>query len=434
MSNRWASRWARPLHLVLVVYVTVTPAARVQLENSSADDSKRSETKCCCRGPKPELCRPLRDEQLTEASDGWLFAKKMKCPASLGYDSPEAWGLQAADAAPPPRCVDETEAAIEALDRSAGPVVTVRAYWMRHGWSCANALSEQSNVNFTGTDFEGSWWPYAESKRFALYRDPSLSDVGVDRAQKLGEQVRGKLLHETAGQRPLVFSSVMTRAMETAMYNFPGWDVHPVPFIAENGYSLDNTPLSWQEQESSKLDRQPNTREALGALKFDVAPETHRDRASRKKSSYDQFKNFLPGALQELLPASPANGAEIPVVIVGHSGYMKKNLECGKESGKKPANNEVWVQEYTFRWGAWDARLHQGAGCGRPFAPELFPPPPSRLCPQDVGRCCPESGTYRPKAWLKRDAEFCATVEGESIVQRDARDGLSYTQARQTLS
>jgi len=298
---------------------------------------------------------------------------------------------------------------------------------MRHGWSCANALQQQGKVNFSGTKLEKSWAPFISSKRFGLYRDPTLTDLGIARAEKMGEPIRKRILNQTRGEKPLLFSSVMTRAMETALYNFPGWDLHPIPFIAETGVSLDNIPLSWEEQ-GRKLNRPPTEAEQLKVLKFDVAPETHPERDSLSKSSYAQFLNFLPGALEELLVIPPADGADVPVVIVGHSGYMRKHLGCGENgTAPKPHNNEVWVQEYTFQWGAWDARL-QSAGCQKLFASDSFPGPPEKLCLQDVKRCSSKSGSMRPNDWLERDEGFCAKVGNETIVERDAREGLSYAQ------
>merc|ERR1719160_1780047 len=106
----------------------------------------------------------------------------------------------------------------------------------------------------------------------------------------------------------------MIRAMETAMHNFPGWTLRPLPYIAETGMTPDNIPLTWEEQER-KLDLPPNSPEDHDAIEYDVASKTHPDRRSFKKSSYDEFRNFLPLALEELLPTLVA-GAEIPIVIV----------------------------------------------------------------------------------------------------------------------
>merc|ERR1719414_448043 len=109
---------------------------------------------------------------------------------------------------------------------------------MRHGWSCSNALSDQGKCTFE--HYGESMAAYAASRKFFMYSDPSLTDLAINRTAKLGELIRKKIASETGGsthgeKKLMVFSSVLVRAMETALWSFPGREVRPIPYIAETG-------------------------------------------------------------------------------------------------------------------------------------------------------------------------------------------------------
>jgi len=212
--------------------------------------------------------------------------------------------------------------------------VVVRAYWMRHGMSCANIIRE---FTIGGTLCQHS------------YQDPSLTNCAIGLASALGDQLRPKIddNHPTWQGGPLVFSSVLVRAMETALYNFPDRPVYPIPYIAEKDRFADNMPLPWIQQLDAKLGRLPNTPNLTKRITFlpHVNPSDSPARDDAEKDSYEAFKREFPRILSALLPLHSLSAATIvPVVLVSHSGYMKDNLACrGKD---KPRNNEVWVKDY----------------------------------------------------------------------------------------
>merc|ERR1719277_381299 len=166
--------------------------------------------------------------------------------------------------------------------------------------------------------------------------------------------------------------------METALYNFPSSYVYPIPYIAEHDTWPDNMPLAWdnsetddeldEEDESNgfmntlfgngesrkaqrddKLLKWPNTERLIHRIKFvkKVNEYDDPDRADPEtKDSYVHFLNEFPKILARLLPEDLiTQGAEIPVIVVSHSGYMRDQLKC-LGSKKKPKNNEVWMKEY----------------------------------------------------------------------------------------
>lgn len=337
-----------------------------------------------------------------------------------------------------------------ASDRPARSV-TIKAYWLRHGQSCANIL-----------------------KMFWTYRDPSLTDCGIFRAEALGPRIWHRIHELNPGLgSPLVFSSSLVRSMETALHNFdkkaPGLeddpafaasifppDVYPIPYIAESNPQVnwglpdtpDNTPRTWPEQWRTKLHvgsegegnatllpRGPNTEEQLGRIRFEesINPKGHPNRANSFKSSYSDFLQEFPWTLAQLLPlasSSAAQQTEIPVIIVSHSGYMKEHLDCGHKEARKPKNNEVWVQKYEVELpdateaAAWtlaklngetamEATEEQRArhtmtdvpgSCAKIFEDSFFPDKPPYKCEAGFQRC---SLTNRPSA----DGECQAIAE-----------------------
>eukprot|EP00928_Gymnodinium_smaydae_P076064 TRINITY_DN5903_c0_g3_i2.p1 TRINITY_DN5903_c0_g3~~TRINITY_DN5903_c0_g3_i2.p1 ORF type:complete len:411 (+),score=24.11 TRINITY_DN5903_c0_g3_i2:64-1233(+) len=260
-------------------------------------------TRCCCSGPSRHECRLMDRENIV--------------PDNFNFWCPQGTALAGAF---------EQDYSINLTDtcrRERRRVnVTVKAYWVRHGLSCANALQAH---------------PGYRVGKFMLYRDPKLTSLGIHRARALGELIRTKILNSTRrnqvlpSSKPLVFSSAMSRAVETALWNFPEWDVRPIPYIAENGITLDNIPLStWNTQKEQML-VPPMTERKLQRVVFDdEGTKSHPSRSGlQKKSSYDSFRRYLPGLLDDILEDvefGREKEPEIPVIIVSHGHYIRWSL------------------------------------------------------------------------------------------------------------
>lgn len=373
---------------------------------------------CCCQSWQEETCGLT---QHLERSSSKLFEGEPMCSHKDGFYDYSAFQTQdfipakcSAGVKPPPR-----------TDK----IVTVKAYWMRHGWSCANALSEQGKGVIKGTFLERKW-AKAAALKFVLYEDPGLTDAAIARAVVMSKRIRNTILKETGGASPLVFSSPMVRAVETAYWNFPEWKVRPIPYIAESGSGYDNTPLAFDAQKE-KLNRQPNPySELMDRVTFDVNSADNPDRSNGYKSDYSKFLSYFPGVLAELLKDEEAlngtvegsEGVEIPVIIVGHSSYMLEYLQCGGHLGMKPRNNEVWVQKYEVNLGAPDAPMKQ-VGCETLIDTDYYPNPPAKLCQADVDRC-----GWKPDAWLDQDAQECEEGGNLNIVDRDMKTHEAYVE------
>lgn len=384
------------------------------LDNVTGDGD---ESLCCCSGPRESNCLSLFGEDLAKSKSPFSYNAPM-CPYDVGYHDYRDFGWTD----PPSRCGTHTSQSV-----ATGKNVTLRVYWMRHGWSCANAMKAMGSAVTNGTFWQRSQ-AQALSLTFASYGDPGLTDVAIARAQELGKPIRQKILEETGGKVPLAFSSAMVRAMETSVWNFPEWPVRPIPYIAETGMTPDNIPWSWHDQEG-KLRREPTTHQHLNMIEWDVNDPAHRDRATvATKSDYSLFTSYFPRILNELYESGKAErgdaDSEIPIVITSHSGYMKEHLECTAPGNGKPRNNEVWIQKYTVQLGAWNATL-KPAGCTKLLDRDYFPEAPSVLCDLGVERC-----GKKPTYWIEQDAETCTHDGfGTDQVARDRAHGERYAQA-----
>eukprot|EP00416_Gambierdiscus_australes_P031282 CAMPEP_0171086862 /NCGR_PEP_ID=MMETSP0766_2-20121228/19801_1 /TAXON_ID=439317 /ORGANISM="Gambierdiscus australes, Strain CAWD 149" /LENGTH=351 /DNA_ID=CAMNT_0011544535 /DNA_START=70 /DNA_END=1125 /DNA_ORIENTATION=- len=295
------------------------------------------------------------------------------------------------------------------------PLVTVRAYWMRHGISCANVLKMQAEARGLRVVDKGHGW------LFAFYKDPAITNCAIARAKKLGPLIWDKIKQENPDIhfKPIVFSSELIRAMETALYNFPESSVYPIPFIAEFGMSWDNKPRSTWDQQRKEIE-EVGTEQAHRVLFWDgLNPEHGRVVSGPDKSNYQLFLKEFPDILGKMM--LPVNdGDTIPVIIVGHSGYMRDLLKCdlrtsaeikANKDKPKPKNNEVWVQEYTTELPDWNGRHPEAhtvtmkAGACRPlFPPQTIPDLPKFMCERDIDRC---QTWARPQELLKRAAKEC---------------------------
>lgn len=370
---------------------------------------------CCCKSWHEETCKLFTDE--LETSPNALFEGEIMCPQQSGYFDYSAFQFEDLPGTCAPRVQGEPK------------TVTIRAYWMRHGWSCANALKEQGLGRIRG-NFVTKKMAKAASYKFVGYEDPPLTDAGISRAAVMGKRIREKILSETGMEPPLLFASPMVRAIETAYWNFPNWTIRPIPYTAEHGRGLDNYPLSFADQEA-KLKRAPNPSEIIDDITFDVNPEDHPDRSSENKHNYEKFRKYFPGVLAELLRGQATiprtEAGEIPVVIVGHSGYMLEELQCSPDGETKPRNNEVWIQKYKVRLGDKDAVLEPD-GCEDFIPSDYYPKPPDMLCEDDVARC---GSTMKPTYWLDQDARDCKVQVAQgnlNINLRDKADGAEYIQ------
>eukprot|EP00929_Paragymnodinium_shiwhaense_P003255 TRINITY_DN103699_c0_g1_i1.p1 TRINITY_DN103699_c0_g1~~TRINITY_DN103699_c0_g1_i1.p1 ORF type:complete len:505 (+),score=88.65 TRINITY_DN103699_c0_g1_i1:120-1634(+) len=286
---------------------------------------------------------------------------------------------------------------------AAGLPQQVRIAWMRHGFSCANLA-------------KATW---GKIKLHLFFRDPLLTNWSVAVAKTKGVEVRRSLAE--MGETPhAVFSSHMIRAMETALYNFPGERVYPIPYIGENDWmgirTSDNKPLQATDDQKELMKKGMTSTEQLTFT--NVSPENHPE---RQESDYQKFLKFFPKMLKQL----NLNQSPLSVAIVSHSHYMKENLNCEKS---KPRNNDVWIVDYVVdKSSPEEPMLRRSPGGCRKIDGLSVPTPPGGPCQGDTARCAIGSDSLARHFLNSKVHETCPAGSSEED------DGEDVTLAMDTL-
>lgn len=289
----------------------------------------------------------------------------------------------------------------------------VHAYWIRHGLSCANVLKMQSQ------DKRMNLWVRKKSLvTFPSYSDPPLTNCAIDRAQVTGPKILAQIKkdHTAWAERDLpilVFSSQMLRAIETALYNFEGMPVYPIPHIAEHGMGLDNIPKAWNESRALRIGDPADVLQHIKFIQNVNDPFTQTRTTLYSKSDYGAFIRSFPGILRNILAQRGVDledidsSLPIPIAIISHSSFMSKELPCQRDEKKrrKPANNQAWMQVYHV---TGDEIAE--AGCKEDVLPrEEYGEAPKLMCAGMVQRC---RDGFKPTDLIEADAEACSDWGG----------------------
>ena len=241
--------------------------------------------------------------------------------------------------------------------------VTITLLLMRHGLSCSNVLdgcmTHIENVDnafqpevFDAIDRELQNTPFdravgygaaevkgddctlvlerpdqttAKVRLHDAYRDPKLTDCGVELSKRAGVALRRRY-----AKPALVMSSTLQRARETAQNVYPDAAVEEAPFLAERAPS--NPDI--------QLDNEPRVLEGASLVPDGVA---------RNASDWGQFLLFFGETVAPRVSTASASEVGPPldaklgddgaavVFIAGHGDYLQE--VCGLEA--KPANNAV---------------------------------------------------------------------------------------------
>lgn len=293
--------------------------------------------------------------------------------------------------------------------------VRIKAYWMRHGFSCANVMKEELEFETHGMLIK-KLKNFVRSESYIWQDEPLLTDCAVVTAESTGPMVYQKVLEENEeyfkkGKKLMVFSSVMIRAMETALYNFPQdlvENIYPIPYISEKmkvkGVATnDNVPLPWPSQLDIMEANSPQG--LLKRIKF-VPGVTSTNDPDRAVSSMSRFSQRFPSILvdvAESLGQPLQAGDEVPIVIVSHSNFMKAALRCGSVMGRKPRNNEVWLQGFDLDLDLVQPLVPLPVDSCELLPESVYPQETSEaICTGTVARC-----PQLPEALLLRDKAKC---------------------------
>lgn len=238
---------------------------------------------------------------------------------------------------------------------TAGKKYKVQLLVTRHGLSCANIAQK--------------WISNFDVGRGYIH-DTLLSGAGYTASVESAKEVDQWL--KTNGFRiDAVLSSVLARAMQTALYMFPGHTapLHVVPYIREKGEGLSNAPKPQNEQVEhlqSALDNRSFALDYAWVNEF-----------GSKLGTWEEFLTFLE---QFFLPdLISKNGGEttITLPVVTHSNFMRDSLgKCSKawkDKGEdKPLNNQVVNMVYTFEARDTQPSSSERAATSKERTPSFF--------------------------------------------------------------
>lgn len=223
---------------------------------------------------------------------------------------------------------------------SIGEKVYLQIDWIRHGFSCSNALgSLDANTVWS---IISSW----EFKRGKYAKDARLTDIGMAQAR-----VANKKFFKRYEKFDMICCSQLRRAMETAELLFAGIhkDIYVLPYVCEvrhligkvTGLNNQTVPTDWMQ------------RRAEVANKFNwMFFETLKIDGYAEASVDNFYKRLLPlmvymlkrrkegGPLRDL----GTSRRPIRIAIVSHQRYMRRVMDIKPKIG----NTGIWAEQMIY--------------------------------------------------------------------------------------
>lgn len=206
--------------------------------------------------------------------------------------------------------------------------------------------------------------------------------------------------------------------METAMSQYPGHVVIPVPYLSEHSPGYDNIPGDVSSQIASLSTRHPDVHARIDFkwMRHHVFGDIEH------RYNNPSFASFLQFLTEDFLPQATSDGDELNIAVVTHSHFMKNEepmashcRELWDTDTGKPRNNQVVELSYDVS----RAEVQQGISIfprrnvslvevNGQYCRDIFVAypkvPPSQLCEADIGEHCTaemESLTWRPSLLTK---------------------------------
>ena len=232
----------------------------------------------------------------------------------------------------------------------------VQILFIRHGFSCANALKH--------------FYPVSGLFARVTQGEPPLTLKGVKDTIRARDSIP-----EEFKNPDIVLSSVLIRAMQTAHFLYPDKNVYVAPYIREIDFGNSNRARPPTEQtneiamqnyylmkrgiipyEERKF--RPNYRFVVRSSGYGMKWE------DAQEINYDKFIFWIEKSLPELLRMEKSdviNKNKIVIAVVGHSSFMQKYIHSVKHD--KPDNvgmvelnfcykryKEIYKGEYIYRY------------------------------------------------------------------------------------
>jgi hypothetical protein len=185
--------------------------------------------------------------------------------------------------------------------------------FVRHGFSCANALKAKSKIHI-------------------FYSDPELTKTGIDNSKKANVALTKRLEAAWANEPYVVASSQMIRAQETAYYMISSEKDKPInifPYISEKGFTRDNYAMSRDEQLNILNQRNPHI--------VDLLMKGSDNREPQSIWTKSDIGSFIKWASLNPNKFSLGSDGHYRAIIFTHSHFLKESFHMGE----KVKNNDA---------------------------------------------------------------------------------------------
>ena len=217
--------------------------------------------------------------------------------------------------------------------------VYIQVDWIRHGFSCSNALSSfDSNTVWSVI---ANW----EFKRGKYAKDAKLTNLGISQAQ-----VANKKFFKRYSNFDMICCSQLRRAMETSEELFSGInkDIFVLPYVCEirhligkvTGFDKQTVPTDWKVRRA-EVGKKFNWL-FFDTLKIDEYAEASVD---------DFYGRLMPLMVYMLLKRGKAGKwglgtakRPIRIAIVSHQRYIRKILDIQDKIG----NTGIWAEQLIY--------------------------------------------------------------------------------------
>lgn len=189
--------------------------------------------------------------------------------------------------------------------------------FVRHGFSCANALKAKSRIHI-------------------FYSDPELTKVGIERSKLCGVALIKRLGKAWDTEPYVVASSQMIRAQETAYYMISNRTAKPInifPYISEKGFTMDNYAMSKEDQIQILNTRNPHI--------VDLLAKGSDNRETQTIWSKSDITSFINWAVLHPNEFSLGSDGQYRALIFTHSHFLKESFHMSENINNNDALHTI---------------------------------------------------------------------------------------------
>ena len=212
-------------------------------------------------------------------------------------------------------------------------IPNVNIFYVRHGYSCANAFQYQKGIDNPSKQIVG-----LNQTQWYKMIDPILSFKGYKQSLLMRDELY-KVIKNYNDENVILISSSLLRAIETALLMFPKKKIYILDYLKEE-IKIMGKNISIKESTSLPRD-----------LQIKILEKFHGDEVKRLDYTYlprnvhsGDLKEFEKHILDLLHKMNLDKFKTINLIVVTHSLLLKERFKIDK----KPLNNSIIKAKYTI--------------------------------------------------------------------------------------